>query len=133
LSFYSPQIFIYSLINISFKNKNNNLHQPSDYQFIIARIIYASILSTFVISSKLQISTLGFVTHQLIRPFEILNRGKLAKISICMAMTATGLMEITLSDVRCIDTTELSGEIVKKKTDRLKSARYNKSPLYCYI
>jgi hypothetical protein len=52
-SFWYPLTFIYLLINILFANKNTNLYQSSDYQFIITKIIYTSILFTFVINSKL--------------------------------------------------------------------------------
>jgi hypothetical protein len=47
-------------------------------------------------------------------------------------ITTTGLMEIILLDVRCIDTLELSGKIVEKEIGEFKSIRYNEFPMYMY-
>jgi hypothetical protein len=48
-------------------------------------------------------------------------------------MTTIGLVDIIiLPDVRCIDTLELSGEIVEKKIGEFKSVQYNKFVLFMY-
>jgi hypothetical protein len=68
----------------------------------------------------------------LIRPFELETAVYQPK-SVCMVTTITGLVEVILSDIRCIDTPNLSRKAVETKLGYLKVFDIITSPGFTWI